>query len=280
MKTAQVERLLEASRRDASGGRFLDWPERIAASEWCFSPEWLSLHGTAAYAAMDDAARHRLALREAVGFFSANVHGERPLIGELARRSRAGTGAWPAYEAAFAAEERVHTAWFRGFCERYGGGVYADRKPATRAAGGPEDEIVFFARALVFEEIVDAYDAAMAADARLAPIVRRIHALHHRDEARHRAFGRGVVAELWREADRTWTKALVARARARLRGYMEVVWAEFYDARWYRDAGLPDPVALRREGWLAPQQRSRRERVLRPIRRVFASCGLLPEPTA
>lgn len=282
MSATLVVRLIEASQRDAAASeRVIDWPARLDGGAWCFSPEWLSLWGTPTYEALPEPARRRLALHEALGFFSLNLHGEGPLIAELSSRGRNTSGPFAEYERHFLAEEQRHSGWFREFCLRYGGKVYPERKLAFPRPTAPgEAELLFFAQALVFEELVDAYDAAMARDLRLAPVVRTIHALHHRDECRHRAFGRLAVRELWEQRAEQWPDEVVARVRGRLTQYLASVWLEYYNPEVYRDAGLPSPLEARREAWSCPAQRERRARLLVPIRRFFDECGLLPQGAA
>jgi len=278
MTTVELLALVRASSRDAQAPPRLPWPERLTAQEWCFRPQWLSLQGTAAFEALDDEGRRLLAFHEAVNFFSLNLHGEGPLIAELERRAATGSARWPAYEAHFLDEERKHTGWFLEFCLRYAGRIYPDRKLALpRPAAPGEEELLLFAQALVFEEIVDAYDGRMARDTRLAPIVRRIHALHHRDECRHRAFGRRAVRELSALYAPVWPAEVLARVRDRLQRYLEAVWYDYYNPEVYRDAGFAEPLLLRRQAWECPAQREHRARLLAPIRRFLASCRLLPE---
>ena len=61
----------------------LEWPDPLPSEAWCMSPELISLSGTPAFEGLSETKQKRLALLEAVNFFSLNVHGERWLIAGL-----------------------------------------------------------------------------------------------------------------------------------------------------------------------------------------------------
>jgi hypothetical protein len=224
-----------------------DWPQRIAPHEWCMSPELISLHGTAVYASLDEAQARRLSLYEAVNFFSLNIHGERALVAGIAERlDGRGGDSVSRYLQHFLAEETRHMALFAQFCRRYAGKVYREKKFALpRAYAAGEAEFLFFARVLVFEEIVDGYNCCMAGDRRLAAIARQINRLHHRDESRHLAFGRHIVAQLFEQHAPHWSASELDRVRAELSAYFGACWSEYCNPDAYRDAGLGDPYAAR-----------------------------------
>ena len=273
--TALVERLCRIS--EAGVGDDLGWPERIGEGEWCLSPELHSLHGTEAGEALDLAQRRRLAAAEAVNFFSLNIHGERALVAGIAQRLyRAGGASHERYLHHFLAEENRHMALFAQFCLRYGGRIYPEKK-LSLASGYTrgEDEFLFFARVLVFEEIVDRYNQAMADDPRLAPIVRRINRLHHRDEARHLAFGRRLVVELFERHAPRWSTGELAHARAELAAYFRACWSEYYNPDAYRDAGLTDPYSVRSRALSHPARRRHHAEFSRGIVQYLMSHGVL-----
>jgi hypothetical protein len=253
-----LEKLCEKSREDAHP-EAIEWPAEIDPDSWCMAPELISLHGTARYEALDEAGRKRLAFREAVNFFSLNIHGEKSLVAGLAQRlyrkgSRPGHDAYLHH---FLEEENRHMGYFGGFCSRYGGGVYPDKKMAFASEGAPgEEDFLFFAKVLVFEEIVDVYNVRCARDERLHPLVRRIHSLHHRDEARHLAFGRQVVRDLFAQHAAGWGSEGTARIRRYLADYLESTWKEYYNPQVYVDAGLEgNPMDMRREAFAASAAR-------------------------
>jgi hypothetical protein len=256
---AAVTRLSERSQH-ADTSAPLAWPATISGEALCFSPELSSLYGTPAWDQLDDAQRRRLAFFECVGFFALNIHGERALLEGLARRLyKRDLAPHAHYLHHFLAEENRHMSWFGGFCERYAGRVYPDRKlvlPREHAPG--EDDVLFFARVLIFELLVDGYNRRMARDPRLHPLVREINRRHHEDESRHLAFGRLVVEDLWRRHAPTWPDAVRAALPAYLDAYLTATWREFHNPDVYRDAGLPDPLRLARESFEHPAAAARR----------------------
>lgn len=272
---AIVERLCRISEAAPSAG--CDWPRRIGADEWCMSPELVSLHGTESFEALDQAQRRRLAAAEAVNFFSLNIHGERALVAGIAQRLyRTGSDSHERYLHHFLAEENRHMALFAQYCLRYAGRIYSDRKVAlANAYSQAEDEFLFFARVLVFEEIVDRYNQAMAQDGRLAPVVRRINRLHHRDEARHLAFGRRLVVELFERHAPAWSAGELAHARAELAAYFRLCWSEYYNPDAYRDAGLAEPYSLRTRALSHPARRRHHAEFSGPVVEHLVRHGIL-----
>lgn len=284
-----LTRLNQASETD-DADRSVDWPAELEPDGWHLTPELISLYGTPWYEALDEAARRRLSFHEAVNFFSLNVHGEKSLVAGLSqrlyRKAAAGdAGPIPGYDAYlhhFLGEENLHMSWFGGFCSRYAGGIYPDRKmafPSGDAAKG-EEEFLFFAKVLLFEEIVDVYNVRCARDERLHPLVRRINGLHHRDETRHLAFGRRVVGDLFACHAEGWDSATLERVRTYLAGYLESMWKEYFNPTAYADAGLPgDALALRRQAFDHPAARERRARIERPCLDFLRRHGILEKET-
>ena len=194
--SSTVEKLCNASRRNyVNPYDHIQWPESLDQDQWFFSSELLSLYGTPLYRDMTEEQKKRLSFYETVNFFSLNIHGEKALVEGLAHRAyRSNMESVTPYLHHFLDEENKHMVYFGGFCQRYAGKVYRDRKlmfPREYAPG--EEDFLFFAKVLIFEEIVDVYNMAMAKDSRLPAIVRRINLAHHLEESRHLAFGRLFV---------------------------------------------------------------------------------------
>jgi hypothetical protein len=262
---ATVDRLCRMSRAHRHDPfAALEWPAALTEGAWCMSPELISLQGTPAFDAFDEDARRRLSFWEAVNFFSLNIHGERLLIAGLAARLHvpADDDLSP-YLHHFLDEENRHMFYFAEFCRRYAGKIYPDRNLAlSRAPAADEEQFLFFAQVLLFEEIVDAYNRRMAADARLADIVREIHRLHHLDEVRHLVFGRRLVRVLRDRCLPRWprdTRRLIDR---RLRDFVEATWKQLYNPAAYAEAGLPEPHVLRRAALAHPAVAARRDDLL------------------
>jgi len=178
----------------------------------------------------------------------------------------------------FLDEENKHSIWFGRFCLQYAGRVYADRKvvfPRDYAEG--EEDFLFFAKVAIFEEIVDRYNAAMAADDRLVPVARAINANHHADETRHLAFGRSAVVELWERHSRVWPRDTVDGVRTHLAGFVTATWREYYNPEVYRDAGLAEPVAVARAAWSHETQRAHRATMTSRCGRFLADAGIVDD---
>lgn len=256
------------------------WPERLApAAAWYHSPELISLQGTPEWERLGAAARRRVSFHEAVHLASLNVHGERALIERAAGLLGRGAGAFDGALGQIVEEETRHLAAFAGFCHRYAGGLHPNRMIALpRAWAAGEEELVLLARVLVFEEIVDAFDRELGRDARLAPVVRELHAWHHADEARHLAFGRRAVRDLFAACADAWEPDVLARVRRELAGWTEVILASLVSADTYRAAGLADPIGLAARVRRHPATRARREHLTRRLRRTLTETGLA-EPT-
>ena len=196
--TETAERLCALSRERAIDPvAEIVWPDAVDANAWYTSPEFVSLFGTSTWDALDDASRKRVAFLEAVNFYSLNIHGERALIEGLARRLYRGDHATMSpYLHHFLEEESRHMAYFGRFCTLYAGGPYAEKKlvfPREFAPG--EEDALFFAKVLIFEELVDVLNRRMAKDERLHPLAHTINRLHHDDKVRHLEFGRRITAD-------------------------------------------------------------------------------------
>jgi hypothetical protein len=278
MLLAVAEKLTEKS--IAQGVRpELDWPASKEAFDgaWCMSPELVSLHGTPAWDALTLAEQQKLAFHECANFFALNIHGERALMEGLAKRLyKRDTADVSHYIHHFLAEENQHMTWFGGWCRRYAGGIYPDRKvtlPRSYAPG--EEDLLFFAKVMVFELVVDAYNQRMAKDERLHPLVREINRRHHEDESRHLAFGRLVVEDLWTRHAARWTDEVKAAIRTYMAAYLEATWREYYNPDVYKDAGLADPYRIAREAFAAPAARARRDEIGARCTRVLRELELL-----
>jgi hypothetical protein len=249
---AVTARLCAVSRQQyVNPYRDLVWPERLDLDQWFTSPELISLHGTAVYEALREDQQRRLSFYEAVNFFSLNIHGEKALIEGLARRLyQRDKGAIAPYLHHFLDEENKHMVYFGGFCNRYAGKIYPDRKlDVPRDYQPGEEDLLFFARVLIFEEIVDVYNVAMAADRRLAPIAREINRAHHRDEARHLVFGREIVAALLDQYRDQWAADVLRGIKEYLQTYLVATWKEYYNPDVYRDVGIEDAYTIRQRAF-------------------------------
>jgi len=256
----------------------LDWPETVDPDvDWFSSPELLSLAGTPEWDAMPEAGRKRLAFYEAVNFYSLNIHGEKSLMAGLAERLYRKEMIQVAdYLHHFLDEENKHSIFFGGFCTRYAR-VYRSRQFSVNEEQVPRDvgDFLFFAKTMIFEEIVDHYNWIQARDERLHPVARYINRNHHVEEARHLIFGRQLVTELWRTQQ--WDAQTVEDVRGYLSAFITSSWREYYNPDVYADAGLADPWEAAETAWQSPAQREHRRTVTAKCLGFLATEKILPE---
>ena len=251
METASelASRLTYASRRKLwDVYNAFTWPDALVEGVWYMPPELLSIHGTAAYDALDDAQRRRLSLYEVGNFFSLVLQGERPLVQGLVDRlySKKNTKQITEYLHHFVDEENKHMVMFGEFCNRYIGKVYPEKKIAlAREYSKGEEEVAFYCKVMVVEELGDYYNVMIDRDERVDPLVREINRVHHRDEARHLAFGRLHLAELAERYRPGWPPEQLAGFQTWLVDYLRASWGDYYNPTMYRDAGLADGYELR-----------------------------------
>ncbi|MGI8806749.1 MAG: diiron oxygenase [Acidimicrobiales bacterium] len=273
-----VRRLSASSRRSYQNPyEAIVWPDELAREQWFTTPELVSLHGTPWWDELSDDGRKALSFWEAVNFYSLNIHGERFLMEGIAHRLyRPGWEEVAEYLHHFLDEENKHSVWFGTFCTRYAGKIYPDRKVAfPREYAEGEEDLLFFAKVSIFEEIVDRYNVTMGRDERLVPVARQINANHHAEETRHLVCGRRIVDELWRWWAGGWSPEVVDGVRAHLDGYVAATWREYYNPDVYRDAGFADPWAVAREAWDHPAAAAHRDEVTRFSLRPLVAAGVL-----
>ena len=279
---ALVENLCRVSRDQfVDPFKTLIWPDTLDAQQWCFAPELISLYGMPEYEQLPLDQQQRLSFYEAINFFSLNIHGEKALIGGLAKNLYARDDLEiSSYLHRFLDEENKHMFYFGRFCSQYAGKIYPDRKFTLPQEFSPgEEEFLFFAKVMVFEEIVDYYNKSMAADARLAPIAREINRLHHIDESRHLAFGRSLAQWLFERYSARWPATVLANVRDYLGSYIGSVWREYYNPTVYQDAGLQDSYALQQRAFNRPEARVHRSNVSRRcIKHLLDARILIEEP--
>ena len=228
--------------------KLFDWPESITEDAYWMSPELMTVHGTEVGAKLDEAQLRALSKWESVNFYSLNVHGIRELLTSIVGRIH-----MPGYAVAseyfhhIIGEENDHMWFFAKFCLDYAGKIYPDRGMPLAASDVPEaDTFLLFARLLIFEELVDVFNQQMGEDDRLDPTIRQINKVHHEDESRHIAFGRQIVALLHRDLRKRLGAEQLADIETYLKRYMRASVESLCNPAAFRDAGLPEPYALRR----------------------------------
>jgi hypothetical protein len=279
---ATVDRLGELSRRHYQNPyETVDWPESLDGA-WCSSPELTSLHATPYWEKLDESARRRLAFHEAANFFSLNIHGEKTLMAGLAERLyRPDLEDVTRYLHHFLDEENKHSIYFGEFCRRYAR-VYPSRQVSFGGSPftGEQEDFLFFAKTMIFEEVVDHYNRIQARDRRLHAVVRFINHNHHVEEARHLVFGRRLVHALWQACAPGWGAERRREISAYLAQFLAMAWREYYNPQVYADCGLADPWNVAEEAWNAPAQRAHRQAASRRCLRVLAAAQILTEETS
>ncbi|MFG2847123.1 diiron oxygenase [Kitasatospora sp. NPDC048296] len=278
-----LERLSEKSSRDFYNPYTkFSWPEAMAEGDWWMNPELLSVHGTGLVT--DETSLKALARRETVNFFSLHVHGIRELMSEVARRIHTPRFAeYSGYLHHFIGEENAHMWFFAEFCNRYAGGVYPEPASplATKEAHGAWGDLLVFARILIFEEIFDYFNARLGRDPLLPEILRELHAAHHHDESRHVAFGKKFVKHLFDLAcaeDQERGHDGRAGAEEYIKAYMTYSVQSLYNPRAYREAGIVEPLTVRRTALRHPVREEFHHRVMARVDRFFVAGGIFTTP--
>ncbi|MFK0288011.1 diiron oxygenase [Streptomyces sp. NPDC090499] len=257
-----------------------DWPDSLPEDKPWMSEDLVTLAGTQAWGELTRQQQLALTRHEAVHFFSLNVHGIRELLSEVVLRIHTRV-----YEQAseflhhFIGEENEHMWFFSTFCLRYGHKIYPPQpvlgSNATEDLGESAQELAIFARILIFEEIVDHFNAHMATDQALPEIARELNRVHHQDESRHVAFGRQIFTQLLEQVKENRPQDVPVLARY-LDNYLDYSVRSLYNPAVYRDAGLPDPLGLRRRLLADPGRAQAHDQILNRTRKFLDRNGLTP----
>ncbi|MEU5693158.1 diiron oxygenase [Actinosynnema sp. NPDC020468] len=259
--------------------RLFEWPDALPADMWWMSPELTTTHGTDIAAGLGEEQLHALSRHESMNFYSLNVHGIRELLIEVVRRIHTTGFETPSeFFHHFIGEENEHMWFFAEFCLRYGGRIY--RQPGGGVASPSEqspavESLLVFTRILIFEELVDHYNAKMAADERLHETIRAINRIHHQDESRHIAFGRELVELLFEEVRKTSTEQELQGISDYLRRYLTYSFESLYNPQSYKDAGIANPLEVRRALLESPARAEAEAQVFRKTRRYLEKTGLV-----
>ncbi|AXG77948.1 diiron oxygenase [Streptomyces paludis] len=254
-----------------------EWPEVIEPGKPWMSENLTTLAGTPMWDELSREQQFALTKYEAINFFSLNIHGIRELMSEVVMRihERAYAGV-SEFLHHFIGEENEHMWFFARFCLRYGGKLYP-AQPALRADSVAHlspvaREAIIFARILIFEEIVDYFNAYMATDQSLPHIAREINRVHHQDESRHVAFGRMVFVDLLGQVAKR-DPAEVPAVAEYLENYLQYSIGTLYNPAAYRDAGIPDALALRRRALEHPARLQAHDQILKRTRKFLSRAG-------
>ncbi|MFE7779389.1 diiron oxygenase [Streptomyces sp. NPDC057445] len=250
------------------------WPDTVPEDQWWMNPDYLTVSGTGLID--DEKTLKALARYETVNFFSLHVHGIRELMIEVAKRIHTPDFAeYNEYLHHFIGEENAHMWFFAEFCHRYTGGIYPEAASPLRREGFGNlwDDVIVFSRILIFEEIFDYYNSRMGKDQLIPDILREIHAAHHHDESRHVAFGKQLVKRLY-------DRALAADPDRReeiekyVKDYMTYSVRSLYNPQIFRDCGVGNPLAVRREALSHPVREAFHVKLMTRVDRFFVAAGI------
>ncbi|MGK5546935.1 diiron oxygenase [Streptomyces sp. URMC 127] len=260
--------------------RMFDWPDSLPENRWWMSPELTTTFGTGVARELDQEQLYRLSRYESINFYSLNVDGIRELIVEVTRRIHTRGFEIPSeFFHHFIGEENEHMWFFAEFCLRYGNKIYRQLEPAGdgEAWSGEAASFLVFLRILLFEELVDHFNSTMAADERLHDTIRAVNRIHHQDESRHIAFGRELVSLLFKDLQAKGTEEELARVRAYVKRYLNYSFESLFNPHVYRDAGIPEPFAVRRRLLADPRSAEFQQQVFRKPLGYLLKTGILPD---
>lgn len=166
--------------------------------------------------------------------------------------------------------------FFAEFCLRYGGKIYPDRKIVFEDEESPlVASFLVFSRILIFERIVDYFNARMGSDKALHPTIQAINRIHHQDESRHIAFGCQLVKILFLRLLDEGSPAEIERAKAYVPRYIEASVRGLYEPRVYRDAGIEEPLAFRERLLADPGRRQATDKVVASTVAFYKRIGVM-----
>lgn len=259
--------------------RLFEWPDSLPENMWWMSPELTTTHGADVAESLSEEQLFALSRFESVNFYSLNVHGIRELLIEVVRRIHTTGFETPSeFFHHFIGEENEHMWFFAEFCLRYAGRIYRQPSGGVAVPSSPSarvESLLVFARILIFEELVDHYNAKMAVDERLHETIRGINRIHHQDESRHIAFGRELVELLFEDLRRTATEEELDGISSYIRRYMTYSFESLFNPQAYRDAGVEHPLELRRALLDSPRRADAEQRVFRKTAKYLTKTGII-----
>ncbi|MEH6375673.1 diiron oxygenase [Streptomyces sp. KLMMK] len=260
--------------------RMFDWPDSLPENRWWMSPELTTTYGTDVAPELDQEQLYRLSRYESINFYSLNVDGIRELIVEVTRRIHTRGFEIPSeFFHHFIGEENEHMWFFAEFCLRYGKKIYRQLEPAGQGNDWSDEAASFlvFVRILLFEELVDHFNSTMAADERLHDTIRAVNRIHHQDESRHIAFGRELVSLLFKDLQAKASEEELRQVREYLKRYLNYSFESLFNPQVYRDAGIPEPFAVRRRLLASPRSAEFQQQVFRKPLNYLVKTGILQD---
>lgn len=282
----RIDRLIVASdsgTADTSPFQRVSFVQRLDPDRWPLPEPMISLYHHPVYATLSDAQRWRLALLEAVNFFSINIHGERALVTGLVQRLFRNSAHWDSTAASrylqrFIHEENSHSYMMAEYCVRYGGRVLPD---ATFSRARPPSsatlaDLLFFGRTFVLENFLAFLNSQAMRDPDVDPCTRAVHRVHHGDEARHLAFDRAVLTTITEQLRAEQGSEALTTVGAQLNQYAQLSLRRLYSGSLYAQIGLENSVQLAQEARHQPGRQALEQRWLEGTLALLRKLQLLP----
>jgi hypothetical protein len=275
-----LDRLVGMSKSDYYNPyEVFDWPASLPEHQYWMSPELMSTYGTEAAKELSEAQLWAISKWESINFYSLNVHGIRELIVEIIQRIHTDEFRISSeYFHHMIGEENEHMWFFATFCLKYGDKIYPNTSfRLDIESAGPSAHFLVFARLLLFEEIVDYFNSRMGTDDRLHETIKQVNHIHHQDESRHVAFGRQIVSVLHADLRARLSVAELADLESYLKRYLKRSVESLVSPAVFKDAGIPDPYALRRRILADPANAEYQAKILKRSMKFLLNEGILSD---
>ncbi|MDX5931934.1 diiron oxygenase [Acidiphilium acidophilum] len=273
-----VDRLNTHSTRYRDPVQSIPWDTLDPNLPW-LPDHLISLHGTETFDRMTPAQRRRLSHCEFVAFCELGLWLEMLFIQRLGGNSLTQLYRDPDdyhYQLHELREEVGHSLMFLETRRRSGIDFMTpphERPPLARlfARFAPQHAAAFWATILIGEDVPDRMGRLIVADRTLPEAVLAITRLHSREEARHIAFARTMIARKTTTMP-SWQKAATAlMLREIMRQFLDTA---FYPSpRVYRAAGLDQPRARAAEARSNPHRIALRAQCAAPSRATLRDSG-------
>lgn len=272
---------LKSIDRNYNTYRCFAWPDTISEHDYWMSKELLTIYIADLYNNWSEQDLKQLSKWESINFYSLNIHGIRELLIEVINRIHSsGFSELSEFLHHFIDEENEHMWFFSEFCRRYGNKVYPSILFKSLKYEQPDrelEDLMVFARILLFEEIVDFYNVKMAADVNLHSVIRQINSIHHQEEVRHIAFGRKLVAFLYKKIAVKLSVDQHQVLERMLKGYLIYNLNAFYNPYVYKDLGIKDPLEFRAKLLRTEERAIFERRVIEKPMGFFLQIGLFSD---
>ncbi len=259
----------------------VDYQDKLSGDRWQYPEELLSLYHTPIYSELSDEQKWRLALLEAVNFFSVNIHGEQALVSamepRLYRDKRVGEDPISSqYMQRFIHEENSHTYMLAGFCLRYHGSVFPDRSFTVEQAkfSIEVDDIPYWGRIYTLETYLGFVNKMATTDSDMDRTAREVHEYHHIDEVRHQAWDKVMIEENVRRAKDKKLDSELEAAKKLLDIYQEYIYQSACNPAVYRALGLEDSLNLRAQAIASEKRKAGLLPWFEDLADYFAKVGL------